>query len=264
MSLICEKEFTISITPGFPTPIAWWKMEEAGLADRIDSIGGVPMFASDNDPNSFITDSSGIILQGANFETVSALFTDSSASLHTDFEPSLAYSGDGFSTCVWFRWNSYDGASPGTQSMWNWFSSGNGFSIGTSIQWNKATGNLRFGCSMNVPPYQFPYIFVPFVPTLGTWYLFQASYEIDLINLISTFRVQINGDAVIEESMAEGLGLVSTPGTAGFVNLTANGGSSPNKNINLTVDECGIFNLTLSQEERDFIYNSGAGRTFPP
>ena len=98
---------------------------------------------------------------------------------------------------------------------------------------------------------------IPFTPSVGTWYFFRLFYD----NILNVIGLQINNGTIFTGAVAGG---IIAPGGIPLneFNLTITGGT-PGSITTVVYDEIAIWDTNISEAVGLFLYNNGAGRTFP-
>lgn len=224
-------------------PEAYWTLDE-GSGDREDSVNGVLLSPLE----STVSAVAGIISNGAQFAPLDAALNNFPRIAGGG--DGLQYSGNGFSVAGWFKCTQYDfgsgsflfqdNVSTVPVSTINLILSGNTIEIQADLE----------GASYQAFP-----ISDAFVPTLGVWYFFAMTYD----GADGSWHLSINDGAVTDGSSSYVLSPVNNGpgfvmGTAGYL-----GGAG----TILVMDEVGVFPFRLAANQITYLYNGGAGQTWP-
>lgn len=234
--MTCSKPFSIVIED--VSPSSWFKLEEPGSSNRVDSIAGA-VLTEFNFGGSLTTSAAAKILNGLVFTFAGAGGSVAMASAASD--PLLAYEGNGFDFFGWINPNTGGGAntldvvyaSP-TQTI---------FSL---IMGNPGLWRLDARGDVGSELVDYPFVFVP-----GAWVFWRVYFD----NTTGKFGIQIDNGAIME-SVAS-YALVAKVG--GRFTLSTNMDAGPDAMF----DETGIFQRKLSTAQASDIWNGGAGVTFP-
>lgn len=245
---------TASITfstgsPAGPSPVAWWKMEEAGNADRIDAISGTVL----QDISSPMTPAG--ISQGTGKVGFSTKFSMNGfgaavlATLASDAGPFDVNSGFHF-----VFWAAFDG----------WDANAMFFMVNATIDpagnallqaaWSSSNNTIFIAKDSTIPsPADFS---VPFTPTPGQFYFFNIFWDAS----DQKYGIQVNNGAISKSAATSSITDVSE-GT--FLIPTLIWINGPSSQSVVRLDEYGFYGTHLKTNQLDFIYNSGSGRTWP-
>lgn len=219
----------------------WWKMEEASGV-RVDAVSGIQLAEITSGTGS-ISRVSGIIHFGAEFTAPApGGFPQSLQSIVTS---ALAYRDSGISISGWFKWATvpvFDDKLIFTLQL------NGGQSVifqvfqGTSLAQVFDGTNSSF---VNVPP---------FTPIQNAWNFFYLSYDRNT----QFVSLRMNGGPTIVSALQANL----TSVTNAQFTITAECGD-PVIDTQIVVDEVGIWLSSICPTVSDFLWNSGAGRTYP-
>lgn len=251
-----DKTFT---TPGggggsIPVPFVYWTLEEAGLADRIDSIQGVALSDSFYMTGN-VTDAAGKIDNGFLLPVDG---TSGSAEISSNnappYDARLRCLGNTFSVCGWTKSQALDvGQNFGSQFVWAIYDSLDAFIGVVGIQWKKSFGQLVLDVQINDNIFAFEEFESDPLPA-DTWTFFRiwqdpADNKVKFIvnetgTIFSTtvpkvFGVQPEGQALISNNPGDGF---------------------PSQRV---WDEIGIWQPAITDAEAALLYNGGAGQRPP-
>lgn len=248
----CVKAFSLSVT-GL-SPFAWWKMEEAGAADRVDSVAGLHLRATTGGPGSSVGSGPGKILLGAK-ETCTLGFDQ--VLLQKLLAPAAVNYSLGVEFSFWTRWDSI--AANVSYSVDCIFDVGGLYNAELLLLWNDvgAPNNLRVQLYDSTAALKLQ-LDVPFVPTLGAYYFIQLFYD------GSAHKIGIQINRGTESRSAASFALPGTADSIGELDIVAANNNGLAGTSAVSTDEFAVFlNKKLSAAEADFLYNSAAGRTYP-
>ncbi len=266
MSVLCTRDFSLTVaepsTP--PVPNFWWKMEEAGNLDRVDAIQGLHLVSNGA---AVITGSApGRVNDGVHYlqDTLSQRLSGAASVLMVNART--------FEMCFWIKWSVFgvrvDGAFNSNQILWQPDNTPNPGSLTIFIKFVQTvsqpgdTGHVAtidFGLSVsNITT-------VTFEPALDTWYFVRFFFTPDVSTSVGHFGVQINNGAI-----------QLSPLTSTIANY-AKGSLSIQQvsNVKIGVDPDAVAadfvidelmfqkGSNLTAPEVNYLYNSGAGRTYP-
>lgn len=235
MSLACYKQYTVNVTVPI-TASAYWTLDEAaGSADRADSVGTADLLPL----GITAPGAAGLISLGVPFTAV--------------------FGGKGYSAT-----NAALGHVAGdSYSLWGWFKLdelGNGDGTGApgvriGHDFNRFI-YIALGESIDPDPIKIETwndtVYLP--ATLGAWTFFHLFYLVTL----QQFGYSINAGFETVLPTAVVYGNYAT----GALTLEQRWTSFPNGSV--TLDEIGFSkNHKLTSAEVNFLYNGGAGRTYP-
>lgn len=235
----CTKEYTLTIDQAAINPDLYWTFDEAA-SPRVDKVHGVnltvPVFWFDVDAAPALF-SNGLIFDGI---PAGAQITSAAVPYVT--------AGIGWSMWFWFRVNSWIVESPQIE-------------IFTPLAPARMLANVQLNAPLQrvIVTVQDNNLvnFVPanFNPTLGTWYFLHVVFD-PAVGLVG---YQINNGPIVYDA---------TPGAifaAGGLNSTFFCRcSGPDAGQSIQIDECGIkLSANLTAADATYLYNGGAGRTWP-
>lgn len=230
----CTKAFTLSVEPLSQQPKAYWKMEEGNGANRIDAVGGV--IASPGGSGS-VNQVAGQVNFGANFVCSGV---GGNANLSTASVASLAQLGTGIARVFWFKYNSI-GA----------FTMGSAYTYGAvSFDTRAPSGILTAFISSPSPTITVTH---PTALVLGTWYFIRSFYD----PTTGKVGIQLNNGT---EYTSTGTAALATSVNGAIGIATNSAFALPG---NCVIDEHGFWTTKLSSSEVAYLYNGGAGRTYP-
>lgn len=243
--MTCSKQFSIEVT-SFPDPLAWWTMDLGTATSETDSVNGINLTPIAG--GGFMTIQAGKILnsyQQASSPGQSVVSICSNALL----SPSGT---QGQTTIVaWVNLISNNGAA----TVQN-----------TGIQLNFTQGGISYTClaqlhedglwkmrfdSGSAPALNMPY------PGLGVWHFVVFTY-----------------DTTPQPQVRIGVSINGVPKTTALVNVLSPAGAITTGQVIIGTDandtwvarwdEVAIFDGILTDGQIDYLWNSGAGRTYPP
>lgn len=246
MSVSCEKEITINVLQS-SIPDAYWTLDEAGtLTNRVDKVHGVIMFQV---APGVITGAPALFSNGLAF--IEAGFN---SDMDSGFVPGLALqSSNGFSLWGWFKvldWPVF--GSYGIEKEMEYRNSIGPF-LNVEMVWDTATQTVTFRFQDNTIN---TYNLTPFAPAIGTWYFFHLFFD----PITTKVGYSINNGANVLGS-AGAVYAANLDGAISFFQQWALANTPTNA---LLVDEFGMkLSRILTPAEVTFLYNGGAGRTWP-
>lgn len=244
----CEKSFTIQITPAV-SPQAWWTLNQA-TGSLVEAITGTPMVLD-------------VFGTGASFASVAGkvgnalqinLGTFDFASALSDPNADFAYQGTGFSMCFWLFAPPGSAAAGGTQLSYSGGTTGPNFFSFTVENLTNVTCDGAIEINGVSSGMTFPAIGAAIVN--NAWNFFVFTYD----GTTGEVKASINGSALASFGVFGAT--AATPGdptaTLGILQISAAVGVN-----DFRWDEIGIFASALDQSGVDFLYNGGAGKTYP-
>lgn len=230
----CSKEFQIEITA--PTDYLWWKMEEpnGNRTDAIQSKILAPGLFGTGSMNS----AAGKILLGADAQVSlgDVAFLDTTAG-------SIPYvTGQGWTLLGWFNWA---GINESTTlfgvigSVGNYWAQAQGPLVNDFLlKSTDPAGNI----SVPIPPNGWNFFILEYVPGTG-----KLQWEINRNGTIGQLAANEPANGTAMDIFLDLYGTtIVTPAT-----------------VNWIWDEIGYFPINLTNAQKDYIYNGGAGRTSP-
>lgn len=231
---------TVTIQP--PGPIAYWKMDGFD-AEPIDEVAGLELEFLFNVPGT--PNVPGKILEAFNF----AANNNQTCFYQTDLVSQFAPNECGIEMLFWIKFN---GVIP--------LGITNQLTIGRFVRTNSEATTLRFLYDVAGNPgfitvtYGTASLSVPFTHTIGDWHFYRVRYD------ATTGKV---GFALDNAALTESVSVDSLNGTPLDGNFFIGALASITQQMDVDIDEVGIFNTTLSQAEADEWWNGGAGKTYP-
>lgn len=224
----CSKSYGLEIAGATGVvPIAWWKMEEATGDTRIDAVNGIglgPLSAN--------------VLQAAgkvNFGVDITPITYPADGMISGSDARFGFSQEALLLCGWVNPDT-----SGCDMGIDWDASGAFFYVSFDFIGGNVTGRMQRSATLldvSAP-----------CPTSG-WFFFAFWYD------PSTQKVYLRIDNASPE---ESVGTISIPNITG-----GNIFISPFTGTSFGLDEFAVFNVVLTEEQLDAIYNNGDGVTYP-
>lgn len=255
-ALACTKDFQIVIAPApvpAPTPSKWWKLEESLTFNRVDQVDGSLFdFFAETAPG-FISNTGGRVGNGLLFNVVDPT-GNATVAMATNSTPGVFNKDIGWTMTFWVRWSAieannwlrfpsmYTGPSGWFQGMilYNGVLSAG---IGADLQYSLPTDAV---------------VSQAFNPVLGDWYFFRLVYN----GATGKMGVSINDGPLNYSATTYFFAAAITVTSIMFACNPYFGGFAAADVV--TIDEFGIFwNKILTDDETAYLYNSGAGRTYP-
>lgn len=252
-TISCSKAFSIVIEEAVtgPIPDAWWKMDEAS-GSRVDQVAALAL-GETVDPVASMVGKVG---------TAASFFSypppgppgPTNPTLALGATPALDYiDGTDITVCGWFRIVAGDVANSELfLFLQSWANGPSTFQMVLTYNENLYGANqLALGVSNNFSPPGLELALASFTPTPGTWIFWTITYD------ASTGVISLYLNNALEAAVAT----ILFPGashTATTMSLAAGIASAT-----VGMDEVAIFLKTVTAAERAFLYNSGAGRTYP-
>lgn len=252
MTVACQKNLSIAVKSANPTDL-YWTMEELGTNDRIDKVQGVILR---NNPTGgaaleYLGNAVGLIGNAvncfvgppggtANAGLATFPFSNSAVNQH----------GTGFSWIGWFNVGAdFDAA----QTNWAVFFGGPVFPVRVTLTLHTG-GLIEFvvtdGINTEFLDWGVGYV-------IGAWTFYHLWFD----PTDKKFRFSINNSGVPVVS-ANTYTVPSTAGQTGQMSFQAP--SAFGSGFNISFDETGFkLNRILTPGEQSFLFNGGAGRTWP-
>lgn len=251
MSVACQKQYTLTVK----TPLvvdAYWTMEEAGIGvNKVDKVNGValtPQVAAGFDSTGY-NGGPGFIGNG-----LQSLESGSGNRLwNNPASPFLAITGNlGWSICMWIQVLNWDEFSSNLDILWL-----NGVSQSIEIHKHPFVTGFDFLISDNAGhPFLSP---ANFNPVLGVWYFLHVFYD----PVLTQVGYQVNlGAAVLDPTVGVAFGQPQ-PGQLRITQNWQNSLGGPGT-VATIIDEVAMkLSRILTPSEVAYLYNGGAGRTWP-
>jgi hypothetical protein len=246
----CEDESAPSqlevTSVGGTDPIAYWKFDGGSDIQQLDEVGAYAL--TDNGSTPGTPGVVGKILDAFRFDSNNNQLVD----YGTTLIPALAPTASGAEFLFWVVFDTI------TTFVSGGFT--NRFSVGYVLITDSDAASLSVVYDTVADPlnlivsFDTATITVPFVPVLGTFYFFRVQYNATT----GKVRFQIDNGAVSESAGTRFLAGIPNGGLVGLGT-----GSSLGNQMNVRVDELGIFNIAMSDVEAATWWNGGAGRTYP-
>jgi hypothetical protein len=230
---------------GMTDPIAYWKFD-GGAVTPLDEVGAYAL--TDNGSTPGTPGVVGKIVDAFRFDSNNNQLVD----YGTTLIPALAPTTSGAEILFWVRFDTI------TTFVFGGFT--NRFSVGYVLITDSDAASLSVVYDTVADPlnlivsFDTATITVPFVPVIGTFYFFRVQYNATT----GKVRFQIDNGAVSESAGTRFLAGIPNGGLVGLGT-----GSSPGNQMNVRVDELGIFDTALNDVEAGDWWNGGAGRTYP-
>lgn len=234
-----------------PTPLVWWKMEEAGAGNRLDTIHGLAFVPGG--PFGTIAGIAGKIgnaiqISGAS-PPAAGLDKFIEAPPSPGFSAFIPYTqGNGMDITFWMK---VSGANFSFDLVWNNNDAGGSFmdliyrpsfyGANLALQWDGAYQALS-----------------PWALADGAWHFYRIF--LDATNF--KIGVQVDNGAIVTapyDPLFDALNAVS-----GEVALYVNSDGAPPNSITLGLDEIALWPRKLTDAEATILYNSGSGKTCCP
>lgn len=250
--------FTSSSGSG-PDPLAWWTLEETGNSNRVDAVNAniLQDFSSGPQKAGIVSRAIGKIGFATSMSISGSIFTNGNFNAAADLEnittinpPDLT---SGFHYLSWVAFDTWD------NNAWYYIVNNtiDGPGISMQVIWSSRLNQILIVQDINV---QHTTDFsASFTPVAGQFYFFNLFWDAS----DQKYGIQINNGAITKSSVA--IPIVGAA-TDIFVdiNLTQDGqGQGSGSNASIRVDEYAIYGKKLNSGQTDYIYNTGAGRTWP-
>lgn len=232
---------------GAENPIAWWKMD-GPATDPVDEVGAYVLSDQGNIPG--VPAHTGKIVDSFRYNAVPNSVCSNST---VPPIPALAPTGNGAELLFWGRFNTVIAPGPNPPLVC-FFQVGYFLQTGVDsnvlgLEYNPLTnpGNLRasFGAAT---------VDIPFTHTIALWQFFRVRWD------ATTGKVGVSVDnAALTESVSTQF--LAGTGTNGLISIATT--ASPFQQMDVSIDEFGVFDTVLTAFDVSFWYNGGAGRTYP-
>lgn len=221
---IIPSKIKFPILSVFPEPWGYWKMEENGIADRIDSISG----------NNFIVNVNPVSAVAGHIGNASH-FNSLLHELKCYAVPVIGIN-EPFFFAFWFKLIT-DTTILGGDIF---FQLSDDVFSGQIIVERGKTFYFISGAGEGTM------IFSPVPLTLGTYHFLVVQYD------GSEMKLKID-DITVASGLSDGMISVTNPISIG----------GPSLNGDCEVDEIGYWNCNITDTQASYLYNSGSGRTYP-
>lgn len=231
---------------GSVIPIAWWKMDGL-VAEPLDEIGAYQLTDQGNIPAS--PGDTGKIVDAFRVNaTPNSLCAYSTAAI-----PALAPTTSGCELLFWARFNTVTSPGPNPPLVCNWV-------VGYFLQTDSDSGTLVLTYEPSLNPgfltasFGAATVDIPFTHTIGLYQFFRVRWDATT----GKVGVAVDNAALTESVSTQLLAGTGTSGTIAFAST-----ASPFQQMDVSMDEFGVFDQTLTNFDASFWYNGGAGRTYP-
>lgn len=242
----CLKTFSLEVVSEEQI-LAWFPFEEA-VDPRVDAVHGAQMVL-DFSINATRAAGAGKVGNALRLQSASNIFSLTMDTPAGTVSPSAPLMADGFSYVFWIKRDQFLNADQiflGTPMD----VPGDYFNL--IFVWEQAPSFISITCENSVDSFNYRKSFFPV--TLGDWYFFHIFWK------DGTFGYQINNGA--ENLSPDALFIGDTPTLmyprCGFHCNTAVAGNS-----DLSIDEWAISGKKFTPAQLTYLYNAGAGRTWP-
>ena len=245
----CEKPLSITIT-STPTVlnIAYWNLNDVNVNANVDQVSGDPVIVSTGFP--FGSSSSSVpalISRGVQWDATA--FANGFDGLVYQQSNNIAYTGLGFSFAFWINIKSGPIAFTSDTALFTYYP--NIGDLTFKMEWT-GTPSTPGGGMLTLNASTFPFE----LPGLNAWHLcvlvMTAAGDISASIDGAPLTLLGNGGAMPAQPLA-------TAQLAIHLNIIFAGGTGP---MYLT-DEVAFFSGTLSDAQVAYLYNGGAGQTYP-
>lgn len=251
---ICTFSMSIDLVVALPTPLAYWKMEEAGAALRIDQINGIGLTptASAAFGIASVSNGPGIIGNAAKFDATAlgapgGAFVCKLATAAS--QVALAYQGAGLHLTGWFK-----ATVSNTDSKIFAYDLFGGCSLILQHGDTTTAPNVRLILSApGVTTLSFP-----FNPQDGQFHFISAFYD----KVTATLGLQFDNNPI--QTIAGPAAIVGAGIHANFIMESDTGVAFVDSSCSVLWDEWAIWGDKLTDDQVAVIYNSGIGRTCCP
>lgn len=258
MSIACQKQYSLTVQAAAPTVDAYWTMQESGVnTNRVDKVNSVALVRFGVNP---VMDAQpGLFGNGLAYPEKSAI-----CGFDTGRVAPLAFQTTvGWSIFGWFKvlhWAD----NPPFNTGWSFPPTLNlgYFGVNIYMSWDPlgapyfgpagAPNTVTFSCSDDNSN-----TFTPanFSPVVGQWYFFHFFFD------GSRLGYSINNGAEVVDPNATAAFASGFPGEFQLFQGWANPDTAT---ISVIVDEIGLkLSRKLTHDEITYLYNGGAGRTWP-
>lgn len=245
--ITCSRPLSITIT-GASLASFYWTLDEAGTAaNRVDKVAALPLFPSG--AGNVITGAPALFNNGLAFIEAATF-----SSYDSGTDPQLKIQGAaGYSFWGWFKvldWPVFPSYSVEKQFR---FHNTLGPSIDNTMVWDSFNKHVEFTFNDNAFN---TYNLADFVPVTGTWYFFHMFF--DPVSTKVGYSIN-NGANVLGPA-----GAAYVANTNGIITLSQTWALPDTATNALLLDEFGVnLSRILTPAEVTFLYNAGAGRTWP-
>lgn len=244
MSIKCQKSFTLSVVTAPPGLVSYWTLNETGVNTRLDSKGPNNLTPGIGGHGT-VTDGAGIISNALKI----AVSGSGQYIERADVGVLPLDATRGFTVCGWFF---IPGTAFGSVSSqpFNLFCGGDvttGSNSKNRVQITRGFNSLNFLFSDQVIPVSAQ---VTLTPAFAAWNFYAAWYD----PVAGRIYFERNADGTIVDAAFIG-SIYAVASSWMFI-----GGGTGNGYL---VDETGFWNGVLTAADRAYLYNAGAGRTYP-
>lgn len=242
--MICSKPFTLEITAG-PAILAWWTMDLGIPSAELDSVNNVAFNGILN--VGFLSSVPGIVSNGLQFAPPSAGVSVISQSTA---DASVAFTGDDVTVCLWI--NASEGVGAATSFLaFNYRFTRTAITYNISLERLGATGTANWTLEID------NHVNVATLPSALGWHFFVIKYNTTTGSMTLAID-QAASDTKVQAVTPAGVN------TSAFIFTGISSGVPLGSSANCIVDEVAVFDGALDTAALDYLYNAGAGRTYPP
>lgn len=233
--MTCSKSFAITIDSS-GNPLAYWTFSNANVNAETDSESGETLTA---------VPGAGTIVSVAGRVGLGLAFTD--FAYMQQQSPVLAYTGNGFAIAFWVFYPTPTGNDPQVTATFQWNLSGGGDFMSMAFSHGATAGVIELDLFLNGNPADT--LDIADLLAFDTWHFIAIGYDPTTGKLSGS----VNGGAVTDSGGSNVIAVSADP-----LSYLLLGGSE-----NVRLDEVGVFPHVLSAAQISYLFNGGAGRTYP-
>lgn len=227
--MTCSKPFSITVSS--PIDMLYWRMGEFS-GDRIDDVHGIAI----SEHGSGISRTAGKIAFGV---LLASFDFSATAGLYSDTGAGILYTGSGMTMCGWFK---FDSLPAGTQFTVGW----EDFGFNSTSFYSDTAGATMAIISNGV-------LQAITVPAAGVFNFFVMWFD-----PAGTLNLEFNRSGTVFTMPG-----ASAPSLVDATIARFTSGAGELVAMNLVVDEIALIPQLLTVAQKNYIYNGGAGRTYP-
>lgn len=249
-AISCQKEFTVTVAQSL-SPVVWWTMDLGIPTAEIDSVAGLVLSQGAGSALDFQT-VVGVVNNG--FGLIDVTPAASALLWNNPVSPIINFNGSGISFAFWLKWNeSFVGTDSVAYLAYQFVIGPDTYQLQLVRHNFTASNDWQLILSRGATTLAAT---VTYNPAIDTWHFFVIDYDADA----ETISIEINRTDFDEQPVG-----APSPGASasGRILVAASAGPLGISRQSISVDELAVFDGVLSEESRDYLYNSGAGRTYP-
>lgn len=250
----CQKDFTIEITGGVVN-IAYWNLDDANPLLNLDQVSGDPVNVISNFPFGSASSAQPAVISNG-VQWAATVFANGCNGIVYQESNAIAYTGNGLSWAFWIKIDSATVAFGSNVCLFTYYPDIGDVST-YKLEWNCSPVDYFSGAppgfgNVNLNAATFPLLF----PSMDVWHLcvfvMDAAGNLSVSIDASALALLGNGGAIPAQPLA-------TAQLSINLDLVFAGAVGPM----YLCDEVALFSGALNDAQVAYLYNAGAGRTYP-